>query len=105
MEYNKLIRDKIPGIIKEDKKKPITHIADDSEYWEKLRKKLEEEVDEFLQESTKEELADILEVVYAIRDFRGIEPDELESLRAEKARKRGGFKKKIILERTVKEDN
>ena len=98
MKYNKLVRDKIPEIIKQDGSVPVTHIADDQEYWEKLKEKLKEELDEFLKTSTEEELADILEVIYAICDFKKINRQKLELLRKKKAKKRGGFKKKIILD-------
>ena len=102
MKYNKLVRDKIPEIIKRDGNKPITHIADSQEYWEKLKEKLKEEVDEFLKNSTEEELADILEVIYAICDFKKINRQKLELLRKKKAKKRGEFRKKIILDEVIK---
>lgn len=100
MKYNKLIRDRIPEIIKKNNDIPITHIADDEEYWNKLKEKLKEEVDEFLKESTEEELADILEVVYAISDYMKIGKEKLEQVREVKAQKRGVFKKKIVLDET-----
>ncbi len=98
MKYNKLVRDKIPEIIKEAGEIPLTHIANEEEYWKKLKEKLKEEVDEFLEESNEEELSDILEVISTICDFKNIDKKELESLRQNKAEKRGGFKKKIILD-------
>ncbi len=98
----KLVRDKIPEIIEKAGKKPVTHIADDSEYWDKLKLKLQEEVDEVLEadspEEVKEELADIIEVINAICDFKSIDITEVESLREKKAKERGGFKDKIILD-------
>jgi len=100
MKYNKLVRDKIPEIIKNKGAVPITHIADDNEYWQKLKEKLQEEVDEFLKDGTEEELADILEVIYAICDFKKIDKEKLELLRIKKAEERGGFKDKIILDET-----
>lgn len=100
MKYNKLVRDKIPEIIKQNNSVPITHIADDEEYWGKLKEKLKEEIDEFFKNSTEEELADILEVVYAIRDYMKIDKDKLEEIREKKAHKRGAFEKKIILDET-----
>ena len=94
----KLIRDKIPEIIKKTGKNPVMHTASNKEYWEKLKEKLKEEVDEFLGESNEEELADILEVIYAICDFKKIDKEKLELLRKEKDKKRGGFKDRIILD-------
>jgi len=100
MIYNKLVRDKIPEIIKKNGDTPITHIAPNEEYEKKLKKKLQEEVNEFLEDTNKEELADILEVIYALSDFYKIDKNELEQTRKEKAEKRGKFKNKIILDET-----
>jgi len=98
MKYNKLIRDKIPEIIKQDKKTPITHIASNKEYWNKLKEKLKEEVNEFLKDSTEEEFADILEVIHAISDFKDFNKKKVNQIRKSKAEKRGRFKDKIILD-------
>ena len=100
MKHNKLVRDRIPEIIRQKGKVPITHIADDKEYWQKLKEKLQEEVDEFIKDNNEEELADILGVVYAICDFKKINKEKLEILRKKKARERGSFKDKIILDET-----
>jgi predicted house-cleaning noncanonical NTP pyrophosphatase (MazG superfamily) len=98
MKYNKLVRDKIPEIIKSKGGIPITHIADDTEYAEKLKEKLQEEVAEFLQDEGIEELADILEVIDAICDFKNFDKEELQNVKNKKAEERGIFKSKIILE-------
>jgi len=74
------------------------HIASKKEYWEKLKEKLKEEVDEFLKNDKEEELADILEVIYALCDFKRISREKLELLRKRKSEKRGRFEHKIILE-------
>ena len=68
-----------------------------------MREKLEEEVKEFLSADEKdkiEEIADILEVLYAICDARGVSREKIEEIRAQKAQERGGFQKRIILEET-----
>ncbi|MCX6751095.1 MAG: nucleoside triphosphate pyrophosphohydrolase [Candidatus Pacearchaeota archaeon] len=98
MKYNKLVRDKIPNIIKEDGKNPISHIAEDEEYWEKLKEKLTEEVNEFLKESNEEEIADIIEVINAICRFRKFDKNKLDYIKKQKAEKRGRFDNKIILD-------
>jgi predicted house-cleaning noncanonical NTP pyrophosphatase (MazG superfamily) len=68
MKYHKLVRDKIPEIIKQrgDNLEGITHIADEAEYWQKLKEKFQEELDEFMEAENKEEIADIYEVIDSI---------------------------------------
>lgn len=94
MKKQKLIRDKIPEICPDMK----THIAGDNEYYLELLNKLEEETDEYRKDQTIEELVDIIEVVYAISEFKGKSIKEFEEIRKEKAQKRGRFKKRIICE-------
>ena len=102
-KYDKLVRDLIPSIILADGKTPTTHITNDEDYLNWLKDKLQEEVTKFLESDNPEELADILEVIYAICDDKGIELAELEVARRNKSKERGGFKQKIILTE-VKED-
>jgi predicted house-cleaning noncanonical NTP pyrophosphatase (MazG superfamily) len=101
MRYEKLVRDKIPEIIQRNGGDPVTHIADEAEYLDRLKRKLEEEVAEFLKDQTGEELADILEVVYALGATLDFSQNDLERIRKEKHTERGGFKKRIILEEVV----
>ena len=98
MKYNKLVRDKIPEIIKKKNLIPMTHLANDKEYWERLKEKLLEETKEFIKESNEEELADILEVIDAVCKFKNFDKDKVEEIKKQKAEKRGGFKKRIILD-------
>jgi len=98
MRYDKLIRDKIPEIIEQKGGKSITHIAEREEYERKLKEKLLEEVKEFIELSSAEEMADIFEVLDAICEQLGFSKDEVERIKKEKFEQRGGFKKKLILE-------
>ena len=98
MKFYKLVRDKVPSVLRDKGKIPIIHFADEKEYWEKLKEKLREEVNEFLENEKEEELVDILEVIYAICDFKRIKRKELELIRKRKKEKRGGFKDGVILE-------
>ena len=100
MKYNKLVRDRIPKIIKKDGGVPLTHIANDKEYWRKLKEKLKEEVEEFLKGEDEHELADILEVIYAIYDFKKVDKEKAEFIRKKRFKERGGFSKRIILDGT-----
>jgi len=96
----KLVRDRIPEIISKAGKTPVTHIASEDDYWKALKEKLQEEVNEFFEDSNEEELADILEVLDAICGFKNIDKKALEALRKKKAAERGGFKGRIILDGT-----
>ncbi len=98
MKYNKLVRDKIPEYIKSKGGLPITHIAADEEYWQKLKEKLQEEVNEFRKESNAEEVADILEIIDAICEYKGFNKEDLQKTKEKKVEDRGKFKDRIILE-------
>lgn len=93
---SKLVRDKIPEIIIKNGQKPLIHTASDKEYWKSLLAKLNEEVKEFQKNPNEEELADILEVIYAIADYKKFH--SLEKIRQKKAKEKGRFKKRIIWE-------
>jgi predicted house-cleaning noncanonical NTP pyrophosphatase (MazG superfamily) len=95
----KLVRDRIPDIIRADGAEPITYQAEPEEYRRRLRDKLQEEVDEFLTAdgpTAVEELADILEVVYALATDLGTTREALETTRATKAAQRGAFTNRTI---------
>lgn len=97
--YNKLVRDKIPEIIAGDNGKTcVTRIMEDEEYSESLNRKMQEELNEYLESDKIEELADLEEVLRAILDVKGVSYEEFEKIRNRKAEKRGAFQKKIFLE-------
>ncbi len=102
--YNKLVRDRIPEIIEKSGNKCITEILSDEEYIEMLDKKLDEELTEYHNDKSIEELADLLEVIYACAQARGYSLEDLEKVRADKADKRGAFKEKILLKETIIEN-
>lgn len=97
-EYDKLVRDRIPEVIEANGERPDTHVADDREYGERLHAKLDEEVAEFHDDPGAAELADVLEVVAALREYYGVEADEIEEIRREKAAERGRFAEGIVLD-------
>ena len=95
--YNKLVRDKIPEMIEASGKTCETEILSEEEYLQMLDKKLDEELAEYHQEHNIEELADLLEVLYSTAKTRGYSIEELEQVRIEKQKTRGGFDMKILL--------
>lgn len=95
--YNKLVRDKIPDMIRAQGETPVTRILDGEEYLRHLEDKLDEETGEYHRDKTAEELADILEVVYALAEANGTSKEELQKIYQMKHDARGGFEKRIFL--------
>lgn len=95
--HDKLVRDRIPEIIAQSGRRCSVRTLAGEDYLARLDAKLNEETAEYQQSKSIEELADILEVVYAIACARGSSVNELERVRAEKAERRGGFECRILL--------
>lgn len=94
-KYNKLVRDKIPEILDEKNISYEKRIASDDEYRLELIKKLSEETNEFQEDPSVEELADVLEVIQALQEL--CEFSNLEDIRKQKHTERGGFDGRVIL--------
>ena len=94
----KLVSDKIPQIIIADGRTPIVRTLSDEEYLSELDRKLNEEVAEYQADKSLEEMADVLEVLFAICEARGHSVDELIEVRDKKREKRGGFRDKVYWE-------
>ena len=105
MKYNKLVRDRIPEIIEGSGKICVTEILSDKDYLRMLDAKLDEEMAEYHADQNIEELADLMEVIRACAVARGYSVEELEQVRAEKAAKRGGFEKRILLKEVTALEN
>ena len=97
MIYNKLVRDRIPEIIEAQGEKPNIRTLEQVEYLHQLEAKLDEEVEEFHRDKNAEELADILEVVFALAEANGVARQELMNVYQKKHDARGGFGKRIFL--------
>ena len=95
--YYKLVRDRIPEIIEADGKTCVCETLSVDDYLTLLDQKLNEELTEYQESKSLEELADLLEVMQAAVKARGWTLEDLERVRADKAAKRGGFEKKILL--------
>lgn len=97
--YNKLVRDKIPQIIQKSGNRCVIATLSDKEYNKKLNEKLLEELKEWQDSNNVEELCDIAEVLYALASVQGVSESDFEHIRLKKKEERGGFSKKILLER------
>lgn len=97
--YDKLVRDKIPEVIRASGKECETSIVSGKKKTELLEKKLMEEVEEFMEAKNLEELADVMEVLFGLAEDLGYCEGDLVKARDEKKEERGGFKEGIVLER------
>ena len=100
-KFDKLVRDKIPNIIRQKDISVFEYVMEQEEYIQELKQKLLEEAEEVISASSKtditEELADVLEVIYALANAYDIIPDEIERARLKKKDTNGGFKDKIYM--------
>jgi predicted house-cleaning noncanonical NTP pyrophosphatase (MazG superfamily) len=97
IQYNKLVRDLIPEIIESEGKSCTTRVLSDAEYRTRLRDKLAEEIQEFDESGSVEELVDIVEIILALADLQGVDGTQLEARRLAKRAERGGFERRLLL--------
>ena len=101
MKYHKLVRDRIPEIIENQGKTCVTEVLSQAEYLEMLDLKLNEELAEYQESKSLEELADMLEVMESVVKARGYTWQQLTEIRDEKRQKRGGFENRILLKEVL----
>lgn len=93
--YNKLVRDRIPEIIRQNGTECIVRRLEANEFEQEAKKKLAEELEEYMvadnADQAVEELADLLEIIYCLSEHHGFSKDELEAIRKDKAERRGSF--------------
>lgn len=99
--YHKLVRDKIPNIIRDNGEVPIVKILDYDQYKEELEKKLMEECQEVLDATGNDrimELADLLEVMISLSELENKTLNDINFAREQKKNERGGFSKRLFLQ-------
>jgi len=101
MKYNKLVRNNIPDIIRANGGVPVTKKLKPAEYKKALLKKLQEEAAEVAGVRTVPqligELADVEEVLDALRMAYNIKRTAVSIARRAKRKKRGGFSNHLYL--------
>lgn len=97
---SKLVRDLIPDVVPADKQHLYKFsIVNEEQYAVLLKNKLLEEVNEYLEAENKEEIADILEVMDALMKLMNFDKEEVFAIQKQKREERGGFEKRILMER------
>ena len=98
--YDKLVRDRIPEIIESSGNKCEVEVVSNEIALEYLYKKLNEEVSELLEDKNLDEIADVIEVLFAIGSKYGYSEEDVLNRRNEKKDARGGFEDNIVLKKT-----
>lgn len=101
VKYHKLVRDRIPEIIEKQGKTCVTEVLSQEAYIQMVDEKLNEELAEYQESKSLEELADLLEVMEAAVKARGYTWEKLLAVRDEKRAKRGGFEHRILLKEVI----
>ena len=101
IKYDKLIRDKIPEVIRKNGNEAVVEILDDERFKKYLDNKLAEEMNEYLESGSVEELADLVEVVYALLEYNNVSLEQFEKIRNDKTQARGAFKKRLLLKEVI----
>ncbi len=102
-KYNKLVQDRIPEIIEKSGKRFVIETLDAEAYRKYLYNKLGEEMQEYLESDSVDELADLVEVIYALLDYKGIGINDFEDIRKKKVVERGGFNWRLLLREVIEE--
>jgi predicted house-cleaning noncanonical NTP pyrophosphatase (MazG superfamily) len=101
LKYNKLIRDRIPEIIKADGWKPKIRVLKNSEFFNAVKKKLQEEAGELMKAKSKKEILneiiDIQELLDVLIHEIGVTKKQSKKMQDRKKKERGGFKKRVFL--------
>lgn len=92
---NKLVRDKIPGILGECK----YHVASTEEFEEALYDKFQDELVKFVGNPNVNDFVEMLEIMDTIRKFYSLDIDEIKKIKVHKKRNDGGFNERIIIEK------
>jgi predicted house-cleaning noncanonical NTP pyrophosphatase (MazG superfamily) len=95
--YDKLVRDRIPEILEKKNKDFIAYKVAECDYFLYLKRKLREEVDEFLESPSVHELADVYEVLSALLRDMDVTMADVRRERALKNDERGTFDQRWIL--------
>jgi predicted house-cleaning noncanonical NTP pyrophosphatase (MazG superfamily) len=95
--YNKLVRDKIPQLIKESGRHCTSRILSGNEYYDALLDKIVEEIEEYRISGNEEELADVYEVLDCLVQMKEYEPLHIDYLKLIRREARGSFTDRVLL--------
>lgn len=99
-EYDKLVRDRIPEIIRRNGGECAVEIMNDEDYRRALRRKLVEEAIEAAEAGPGQlvtELSDLAEVIDAVLAVEGIDRASVQAAQQRRRAERGGFNERLRL--------
>lgn len=96
--YNKLVRDRIPELIRESGRQYTSRVLQDEEYYQALINKVIEEMEDYRKSGDEEELADVYEALDCLMRFKNYEPLHMDYLKLMRREARGSFVDRILLE-------
>jgi len=97
VEYNKLVRDKIPEIIRESGRTCEFKILGQSEIKDALKEKLIEKADVFSNRPSEDEISDIYELLDTIVEVYDFEPLHIDYLKLQNKESKGSYSEKVFL--------
>ena len=95
--YNKLVRDRIPVLIKESGRNCTSRILSQEEYFNALLDKIVEEIEEYRSSGAEEEIADVYEALDCLVEFKEYEPMHIDYLKLIRKEARGSFRERVLL--------
>ena len=95
--YNKLVRDRIPELIKESGRASTSRILSKEEYFNALLDKIVEEIEEYRSSGLEEEIADVYEALDCLVEFKEYEPMHIDYLKLIRKEARGSFRERVLL--------
>ncbi len=97
IDYNKLVRDKIPQIIKDSGRTCDFKVLDNLEMKEALKEKLIEKAQVFSDKPSEDELSDIYELLDTIVESYDFEPLHIDYLKLRNKENKGSYSSRTYL--------
>ncbi|MBQ6240109.1 MAG: nucleoside triphosphate pyrophosphohydrolase [Firmicutes bacterium] len=96
-----LVRDRIPEILRREGNFPMTRTLDDEEYLYQLHVSLKHAIEVYMSQRSVADLSDVLEIIEAIAEMRGVTDEEIVKIRNYRAMTFGTYHNRLFLEKML----